>query len=108
VQPNPGIYLQVQSKVPGIEQTIAPLRFGFCPEEYFKVKAPDAYEKLIYDAVRGDATLFVDGEEQLAAWRFLTPVLNRWKEEPRMNISPYQAGSWGPIDHLIPHLTSIE
>lgn len=96
VQPNAGIYINTHSRVPSLTTLLAPLLFGFVPENSFRLQAPDAYEKLFYDAIKGDATLFVDSEEQLAAWRFLGPVINAWKDAPLHNLYSYPAGSRGP------------
>lgn len=86
IQPDPGIYFKAENS--GSEQL----------KEILKQKLPDAYEKLIYDAVNGNQRLFVAAEEQIAAWRLLTPVLQAWKTflptEPFPN---YPAGSWGPL-----------
>lgn len=56
--------------------------------------SPEAYERLLYDCIQGDQSLFVDSEEQLAAWRLLTPVLEYWKEHPE-TVQIYEAGTWG-------------
>ncbi len=61
----------------------------------FKVRNPDAYERLILDVVRGNQTLFMRRDEVEAAWRWVDPILEAWrsaKEPPR----PYTAGTWGP------------
>lgn len=98
IQPHAGIYVAAQSKIPGLEKQLATVSFNFIPESHFSIKAPDAYEKLFYDAIRGDSTLFVDGEEQLAAWHFLAPVIQSWEKNPSQGIFPYSAGSWGPAE----------
>jgi glucose-6-phosphate 1-dehydrogenase len=82
IQPNPALFLKMES--------IEPVLFG----SYFKSSSPEAYEKLIFDCIRGDHSLFVQVEEQLAAWRLLTPVLRYWESDE--NIHQYEAGSWGP------------
>ena len=55
----------------------------------------DAYERLILDAIRGDASLFARGDEVEAAWNLLTPVLEVWKDRPG-DVQPYFTGTWGP------------
>ena len=98
VQPNPGIYLKIQSKIPGLETLFATVSFGFNPDNYFQVKSPDAYKKLFYDAIAGERALFVEGEEQLAAWRYIDPILECWKQNGNKGIYRYPAGSWGPVE----------
>ena len=58
--------------------------------------SPEAYEKLFYDCIRGNNSLYVQAEEQLAAWRLLTPVLNHWKAQAHEKVLNYDAGTWGP------------
>jgi glucose-6-phosphate 1-dehydrogenase len=61
----------------------------------FLQELPDAYERLILDAMLGDATLFPRYDEVEEAWRIVTPVLEAWKE-PATDFPNYEAGSWGP------------
>ncbi len=96
IQPNAGVFLKVVSKVPMLDKSIKPIVFGYNPDSYFKKDSPEAYQKLLYDCIRGDNSLYVEGEEQLAAWRLLTPVLNNWKAENNETILNYDAGTWGP------------
>jgi glucose-6-phosphate 1-dehydrogenase len=51
---------------------------------------------LIYESIRGENSSYVEAEEQLAAWRILTPVLNTWKQASQQNMQSYEAGTWGP------------
>jgi len=81
IQPHPGIFLGTQA----IHQK---------PQQ----PTPEAYEKLLYDCLNGDSSLFVRGEEQIAAWRILTPILNHWRASGADNIPSYPSGSWGPIE----------
>ena len=96
IQPNPGIFLKMAAKVPGMQNQLQQVHFGYRPEEAFKKASPEAYEKLIYDCANGDSSLYVKGEEQIAAWQLLTPVLNHWKTHPPKDFPNYRAGSWGP------------
>lgn len=96
IQPNAGIYLRLNAKVPGMNKELMPVVFGYNPDTIFKKTSPEAYEKLIFDAAKGDNTLYVNGEEQLAAWRLLTPVLKYWKEHAPTDFPNYSSGSWGP------------
>lgn len=96
LQPDEGVKLWLMIKDPGpggIRLSHVPLDMSFA--EAFKVRNPDAYERLILDVVRGDQTLFMRRDEVEAAWRWVDPMLDAWRimnEPPR----PYTAGTWGP------------
>jgi glucose-6-phosphate 1-dehydrogenase len=95
IQPDEGIALKVASKVPGDDLTVGSVTMDFSYADAFRRAPGEAYEKLLLDAMRGDATLFArrDGDEQ--AWALLQPVLEGWQgasEEP----AAYQVGSDGP------------
>lgn len=98
IQPNPGIFLRALCKVPGTSNELQPLIFGYLPESLFNKSAPEAYEKLLYDCLNGDRCHFVQGEEQIAAWRILTPILNHWKDSSPDIIPTYPSGTWGPAE----------
>jgi glucose-6-phosphate 1-dehydrogenase len=103
IQPHPGIFLRTISKVPGLHKFIQPVVFGYQPDAVFGQSSPEAYEKLISDCIRGDSQLFVAVEEQLAAWRLLTPILEYWKDHAPTDFPNYEAGTWGPsaADHML-------
>jgi glucose-6-phosphate 1-dehydrogenase len=96
LQPDEGIKLWLMIKEPGpggMRLQYVPLDMSFA--EAFDVSVPDAYERLLMDVVRGDATLFMRRDEVEAAWRWIDPIRQAWSqinEIPR----PYVAGSWGP------------
>ncbi|MFO1049995.1 MAG: glucose-6-phosphate dehydrogenase [Geminicoccaceae bacterium] len=96
LQPDDGIQLELMAKDPGpggMRLRNAPLDIRFA--DAFKVRYPDAYERLLMDVVRGNATLFMRRDEVEAAWRWVEPIIEAWaasEESPR----PYLAGSWGP------------
>ena len=96
IQPDEGISLKINSKVPGINGPIQPVKMDFRYGSYFGATPPEAYERLICDCMAGDSTLFARGDEVLASWRLVTPILERWKEIPPNDFPNYQAGSWGP------------
>jgi len=62
----------------------------------FGSNTPEAYERLILDAMVGDSTLFIRGDETEASWKLVTPILDHWKEAGEAGLSSYAAGSWGP------------
>jgi glucose-6-phosphate 1-dehydrogenase len=96
IQPNEGISLRTNCKVPGQSQPIQPVKLEFNFNTFFGIPAPEAYERLICDCMAGDNTLFARSDEVLASWRLLTPILHRWAEEPPKDFPNYQAGTWGP------------
>jgi glucose-6-phosphate 1-dehydrogenase len=69
----------------------------------FGSNTPEAYERLILDAMIGDSTLFIRGDETEASWKLMTPVLESWKSLGTDGLGAYAAGSWGPPDaeHLL-------
>ena len=96
IQPDEGIFLQMGAKQPGPDMTLHPVNLGFLYRDEFKdMPIADAYERLILDTIRGDASLFARGDEVEAAWKLLTPVLEAWKERPH-DVQPYFTGTWGP------------
>jgi glucose-6-phosphate 1-dehydrogenase len=96
IQPNPGIFLKTLSNVPHLHKILTPVVFGYQPEVIFGNGSPEAYEKLIYDCAIGDSSLFVSGEEQLAAWKILDPILKHWDKEKVNDFPNYPAGTVGP------------
>jgi glucose-6-phosphate 1-dehydrogenase len=103
IQPNEGISMQFQVKVPGPEMQIHPYKMDFSYLDTFRKSPPDAYERLLLDAALDDSTLFARNDEVEAAWAFLTPILCSCAEQKATELSQYQAGSWGPreADDLI-------
>lgn len=97
IQPNMGVFLKTLAKVPGLfSKSLKPVISGYTIESNFGLASPEAYEKLIYDSIHGDSSLFVQAEEQIAAWRLLTPVLQHWQKKTIANFPNYDAGTWGP------------
>jgi glucose-6-phosphate 1-dehydrogenase len=94
IQPDEGITLRFMSKVPGPETTLRPVTMDFKYGATFGGAGPEAYERLLLEAMLGDATLFARSDEVRAAWSWITPMLEAWRElEPP---EAYAAGSWGP------------
>jgi glucose-6-phosphate 1-dehydrogenase len=95
IQPDEGISLRFGAKVPGTRSDVRPVNMDFRYGTSFGVEAPEAYERLLLDAMIGDSTLFTRWDGVQAAWELLTPVLDAWAD----GASPlkfYEAGSWGP------------
>jgi glucose-6-phosphate 1-dehydrogenase len=103
IQPNEGISLSFSAKRPGMQFDLHPVRFDFDFGKAFNGALPEAYERLILEALRGDATLFMRSDEVEAAWEFATPILQAWEQQPPTDFPNYAAGSWGPpqADRLI-------
>ena len=95
IQPDEGITLTLGSKVPGQDVEIAPVSMEFRYASSFGVEAPEAYERLLLDALNGDGTLFTRGDEVEASWRFITPIHQAWAANANGPFS-YPAGAWGP------------
>jgi glucose-6-phosphate 1-dehydrogenase len=102
IQPNEGVRLSLSAKQPGPGITIQPVGLEFSYAEAFAHEPPEAYERLILDALLGDHTLFAEGEVVQAAWDFITPILERWASSGEPPVE-YPAGSWGPkeADQLV-------
>ncbi len=96
IQPNEGIGLNINCKVPGISTPIQPVKMDFKYGNYFGLTPPEAYERLICDCILGDSTLFARGDEVLSSWKFIDPILKHWKSQDKGALHPYQAGTWGP------------
>lgn len=96
IQPNEGISLKINSKVPGPQSPIQPVKMDFSYSSYFGLSPPEAYERLIWDCMQGDGTLFARGDEVLASWKLITPILERWQQEPPKDFPNYASGTWGP------------
>ena len=77
IQPSAGIILQLMSKVPGTDQQITGTHMNFCYRDSFHSEIPEAYQRLLYDALRSDHTLFVSADETEAEWKIVDPVLDK-------------------------------
>ena len=98
IQPDEGIVLGFQAKYPGPKMQLRPVNMRFNYRESFDAPSPDAYETLLWDVMKRDATLFMRADQVEAAWRLLMPVLNVWKATPPSDFPNYAAGTWGPED----------
>ncbi len=98
VQPDEGISLSFQAKVPGMRMRIRPVKMDFRYGSSFGGDTPEAYERLLLDAMLGDSTLFISADEVDYAWRLITPLLESWQESPPPPFPNYAAGTWGPAE----------
>ncbi len=97
IQPNEGVTLTLNSKTPGIETQLQPVELSFGYETTFQSNTPEAYERLILDAMNGDGTLFIRGDETETSWGLFTPVLQHWAEQGSKGLEAYTAGTFGPL-----------
>jgi glucose-6-phosphate 1-dehydrogenase len=96
IHPDEGIILRFQAKQPGPKLILKPVDMRFNYKESFSEDIPDAYETLLWDIMKNDATLFMRADQVKAAWEILTPVLEVWSENSPDDFPNYTAGSWGP------------
>ena len=97
LQPNEGIYLRFNGKVPGMSLGVRPVRMHFSYDSEFGAYTPEAYERLLLEAIAGDATLFIRRDEVETAWQIVDSIRNGWDGKPLTNREFYAAGTWGPI-----------
>jgi glucose-6-phosphate 1-dehydrogenase len=95
MQPNEGVSISLGAKIPGSRMRIRPVNMEFLYGTSFLSQSPEAYERLILDAMRGDATLFTRNDEVEAQWRIIDPILERWETDDSP-LPTYPAGSQGP------------
>jgi len=95
LQPNEGVSLRLGAKIPGTRMIIRPVNMEFLYGTAFLSQSPEAYERLITDAMRGDATLFTRNDEVEAQWLICDPIVAAWEQTPGP-LPTYQAGSQGP------------
>jgi glucose-6-phosphate 1-dehydrogenase len=102
IQPNEGIAMRFAAKRPGTQMKTIPVQMDFLYREAFGADTPVAYETLLLDAMRGDATLFTRRDEVEAEWKIITPIEDAWTELPPPSFPNYPAGSEGPAEsHLL-------
>src|SRR4051794_21852460 len=97
VQPNEGVSMTLMAKIPGARMRVRPVNMEFLYGTSFLSQSPEAYERLILDTMRGDATLFARNDEVEAAWRIVDPILEAWSRDTDP-IPQYKAGSDGPAE----------
>jgi glucose-6-phosphate 1-dehydrogenase len=96
LQPDEGVSVSIGAKIPGSRMRIRPVNMEFRYGTSFLSESPEAYERLILDAMRGDATLFTRNDEIEALWGIIDPILDAWEEDTTSVIPQYAAGSSGP------------
>jgi glucose-6-phosphate 1-dehydrogenase len=97
IQPNEGVSLSLGAKIPGTRMRIRPVNMEFLYGTAFLSQSPEAYERLILDAMRGEATLFTRNDEVEAQWRICDPIVTAWSNAAGI-LPQYAAGSQGPAE----------
>jgi glucose-6-phosphate 1-dehydrogenase len=104
IQPDEGIHLRFEAKVPDSDQDMRSVDMDFHYMDSFDGAAlPDAYERLLLDALEGDASLFTRSDGIEGSWKLIDAVMAGWEKENRPPLVTYPRGSWGPpeADKLI-------
>ena len=97
LQPNEGISLRFNGKVPGTSLAVRPVRMHFSYDSEFGAYTPEAYERLLLEAIVGDATLFIRRDEVETAWQIVDSIRKGWEGKALSNREFYSAGTWGPV-----------
>ena len=97
LQPNEGISLRFNGKVPGTSLQVRPVRMNFSYNTEFGAYTPEAYERLLLEAMAGDATLFIRRDEVETAWSIVDSIRKGWEGKALTNREFYSAGTWGPV-----------
>ena len=96
LQPDEGITLRFNGKIPGTSLQLRPVRMHFSYDTEFGAYTPEAYERLLLEALSGDATLFIRRDEVEAAWSIVDPIRAEWQSQPLSDREFYAPASWGP------------
>ena len=96
IQPEMETTLLFHAKEPGVELKIKAVEMDFTYKESYEMDVPEAYETLLLDALKGDASLFMRADQVEEAWKIVNPILETWKKQPHPKFPNYEPGSWGP------------
>jgi glucose-6-phosphate 1-dehydrogenase len=97
LQPDEGIHLHFEAKEPGAGMRTRPVDMEFhYAEDFGSAALPEAYERLLLDAMQGDASLFARADEIELAWGLIDPILDGWLGPDALTLTSYEPGSWGP------------
>jgi glucose-6-phosphate 1-dehydrogenase len=96
IQPDEGLMLNIGMKIPGEGFHVKNVGMDFHYSDLIESDVPQAYERLLLDCMRGDATLYAHGDSVEFSWEFVEPILNAWKNDPTIPVYGYPAGTWGP------------
>ena len=96
IQPDEGILMKFDMKEPGSGFNVKNVNMDFHYKDLADIRVPSAYERLLYDVMMGDSTLFSRDDEVEMAWKFIEPIQKAWANNPGIKIYGYPAGTWGP------------
>jgi glucose-6-phosphate 1-dehydrogenase len=96
VQPDEGISVRFEAKLPGSRLQLAPVMMNFRYGSAFGMPVPEAYETLLLDAMLGDPTLFARHDFVETSWGLITPIHEAWAVSGGSDLASYEAGEWGP------------
>lgn len=96
IQPDEGMLLKFDMKEPGAGFNVKNVNMDFHYKDLADVRVPSAYERLLYDVMLGDSTLFSRDDEVETAWKFIEPIQRAWQNNPAIKVYGYPAGTWGP------------
>jgi glucose-6-phosphate 1-dehydrogenase len=99
IQPNEGISVKFEAKLPGLSFNIEPVHMDFRYGSAFGASVPEAYERLLLDALLGDQSLFPRADWVETAWGIIDPILQGWKQF-KAPLYHYVPGSWGPVEAM--------
>lgn len=98
IQPDEGIHLRFEAKKPDSDEEMRSVEMDFHYRDSFGDGLPEAYEKLLLDALEGDASLFTRSDAIEASWKLIDPVLKSWESTNTPALCFYELGSWGPSE----------
>jgi len=98
LQPTEGISLNFGAKIPGAIMRLGNVDMDFCYKDYFGSKPQTGYERLLYECMLGDATLFQRADMVEASWSVVAPIQAAWNATAATSFPNYAAGSWGPAE----------
>jgi glucose-6-phosphate 1-dehydrogenase len=98
IQPDEGVAMNFTAKLPGQEMDLRAVQMDFDYGASFAVSSPEAYERLLLDAMLGDSTLFIRRDEVEASWAFVDPIIGAWRESGVSRLPGYAGGTWGPAE----------
>ena len=96
IQPDEGILFKFDMKEPGAGFNVKNVNMDFHYKDLANVRVPSAYERLLFDVMMGDSTLFSRDDEVETAWKFIEPIQKAWAHNPEIKVFGYPAGTWGP------------
>lgn len=99
IQPDEGIHLKFEAKIPDSLRETRSVDMEFHYRDSFKESIiPEAYERLLMDALNGDASLFVRSDGVEVSWRLIDPILRGWESPEAPPLALYERGEWGPLE----------